>query len=155
MKQLLAVWGLVCLGAVALGTGVASGQSAGSIVGWGMDVYGQATPPEGNDYIAIAAGGLHSLALKSDGSVVGWGWNDYGQITVPAGLKLKYPLPSQLIAGGVGHSLVLKSDGTVVTWGDNSDGQITVPAGLTGVMKTQAPSSWSRPPRAGTFFSHT
>jgi len=33
------------------------------------------TPPAGNDFVAIAAGGAHSLALKSDGSVVGWGNN--------------------------------------------------------------------------------
>jgi alpha-tubulin suppressor-like RCC1 family protein len=31
--------------------------------------------------VAIAAGGYHSLALKSDGTVVAWG--DYGQSTVP------------------------------------------------------------------------
>ena len=48
-------------------------KSDGSIVGWGYNDYGQATPPEGNDFIAIAAGYEHSLALKSDGSIVGWG----------------------------------------------------------------------------------
>ena len=48
-------------------------KSDGSIVGWGDNDYGQATPPAGNDFIAIAAGSYHSLALKSDGSIVGWG----------------------------------------------------------------------------------
>jgi len=33
----------------------------------------------------IAAGGGHSLALRSDGSIVGWGDNEYGQATLPAG----------------------------------------------------------------------
>jgi len=44
-----------------------------------------AKPPAGSDFIAIAAGREHSLAVKSDGSVVGWGRNDYGQATAPAG----------------------------------------------------------------------
>ena len=39
----------------------------------------------GNDFVAIAAGGTHSLALKSDGSIVGWGSNYYGQASPPAG----------------------------------------------------------------------
>ena len=28
-------------------------KSDGSIVGWGRDTFGQATPPDGNDYVAI------------------------------------------------------------------------------------------------------
>jgi hypothetical protein len=40
-------------------------KSDGSIVGWGDDYDGQATPPDGNDYVAIAAGVWHSLALRT------------------------------------------------------------------------------------------
>jgi hypothetical protein len=39
-------------------------KSDGSIIGWGYNNYGQATPPAGNDFVAIAAGGYHSLAIK-------------------------------------------------------------------------------------------
>ena len=65
-------------------------KADGSIVGWGYNGYGQATPPEGDDFLAIAAGRKHSLALKSDGSIVGWGSSDFGrqnfdQVTPPAG----------------------------------------------------------------------
>ena len=50
---------------------------AGTIVGWGDNTYGKATPPAGSDYVAMAAGGHHGLALKADGSIVGWGYNSH------------------------------------------------------------------------------
>jgi hypothetical protein len=51
---------------------------------------------------AIAAGGGHSLALKTDGTVVGWGHDGDGQATVPAGLT-----GVTAIAAGYYHSLAL------------------------------------------------
>ena len=81
----------------------------------------------------VAAGGNHSLALKSDGTVVAWGDNGYGQSTVPAGLSGVIS-----VSGGFIHSLARKSDGTVVAWGDNSYGQSTVPAGLSSVVAISA-----------------
>ncbi len=53
----------VCLmvGVLAFG----STADAATIVGWGRDDYGQATPPSGNDYTAIASGAYHSLALEA------------------------------------------------------------------------------------------
>lgn len=77
----------------------------GSIVGWGENLDGQATPPEGNDFVAIAAGHYyHSLALKSDGSIVGWGNDDYGQATPPEGNDFV------AIAAGGGHSLAIRRE---------------------------------------------
>jgi len=62
-------------------------KSDGTVVGWGGDFIGQATPPAGlTGVVAIATSTLHSLALKSDGTVVGWGDNDNGEATPPAGL---------------------------------------------------------------------
>ena len=75
----------------------------GAIVAWGHNLYGQATPPEGNDFIAISAGSNHSLALRSNGSIIGWGSNDYGQATPPEGNGFK-----TIIAGGY-HSLAIKN----------------------------------------------
>jgi len=89
-------------------------KSNGSIVGWGWGSYGEADPPRGNDFIAIAAGSDHSLALKSDGSIVGWGNNDRGQARPPKGKDFV------AIAAGRSHSLALKSDGSIVGWGDKS-----------------------------------
>jgi len=50
-----------------------------------LNDFGQATPPEGNYYVAIGAGWEHCLAIKSDGSIIGWFRNDYGQARPPQG----------------------------------------------------------------------
>ena len=77
---------------------------AGSIVGWGHNYDGQATPPVGNDFVAIAAGGEHSLALKSNGSIVAWGDNEHGQATPPEGNDFV------AIAAGNLHSLAIRME---------------------------------------------
>ncbi|MCI0499580.1 MAG: hypothetical protein L0Y36_07865 [Planctomycetales bacterium] len=98
--------------------------SDGSIVGWGDDSYGQATPPAGNDFVAISANaGDHSLALRSDGSIVGWAGDWVGQATPPAGNDFV------AIDTGVFHSLALRSDGSIVGWGEDGYGQATPPTG--------------------------
>jgi hypothetical protein len=80
-------------------------------------------PAPNANFIAIAAGRDHSLALRADGSIVAWGWNAYGQTNVPA--------PNTgfvAIAAGEYHSMGLKADGSIVAWGDNGGGQTNVPA---------------------------
>jgi Carbohydrate binding domain/Regulator of chromosome condensation (RCC1) repeat len=104
-------------------------RDPGTVVGWGDNWIGKATPPVGlAGVIAIAAGSEHGLALKRDGTVVGWGYNDLGQASPPAGLT-----GVTAIAAGSQFSLALKSDGTVVAWGRNYSGEATPPAGLAGV----------------------
>jgi hypothetical protein len=76
-------------------------EPEGSLRGWGDNTYGQRTVPDGNDFVAIAAGVFHSLALKSDGSVVAWGRNDDGQCDVPSLENVV------AIAAGSSHSLAL------------------------------------------------
>ncbi|UCC22505.1 MAG: hypothetical protein JSW23_00060 [Planctomycetota bacterium] len=77
----------------------------------------------GNDFVAISAGGAHSLALKADGSVVGWGRDDYGQTTPPEGNDFV------AVSAGWEHSLALKANGSVAAWGRNDNGQVTPPEG--------------------------
>ena len=73
------------------------------MVAWGNNFYGQTNVPAGlNNVAAIAAGGRHSLALKTDGTVVAWGFNTAGQCNVPTGLT-----NVEAIAARGNHSMVL------------------------------------------------
>src|SRR5216684_561096 len=86
-----------------------NGLTPGTVISWGDQVIPYVQP--GARYQAIAAGGYHSLALKSDGTVVAWGCDGSGESTVPANLTGVIA-----IAAGELHSLALKSDGAVVAW---------------------------------------
>jgi alpha-tubulin suppressor-like RCC1 family protein len=104
------------------------------VVAWGINAHGQITLPEGLSGVKdLAAGGLHSLALRSDRTVLAWGpkagRSDFGQSTVPPGLS-----NVEAIAAGFYHSLALKSDGTIEAWGDDYFGQSKVPIDLTNVV---------------------
>jgi alpha-tubulin suppressor-like RCC1 family protein len=76
---------------------------------------------------AIAAGGGHSLLLKSDGSLWAMGDNEYGQLG--DGTHNSTNQPEQIvssnvtaIAAGGDHSLFLKSDGSLWAMGYNQFG---------------------------------
>jgi len=96
---------------------------AGTLVGWGYNAYGQIDCPARNDFVALAAGDAHSLALCSDGTLVGWGENGVGETDCPSGSNYV-----AMVAGAY-HSLALRSDGTLIGWGYNAYGQIDCPSG--------------------------
>src|SRR4030095_9716800 len=118
-------WGLQFLPYVEPGTrftAIAGGwdhtvalKSDGSVVGWGYNLFGQATVPVAakSGVVAIAAGGVHTVALKNDGSVVAWGSNFNLQTDVPDGARSGVVA----IAAGGAHTVALKSDGSVLAWG--------------------------------------
>ncbi|MFA5553087.1 MAG: hypothetical protein WDA68_00820 [Phycisphaerae bacterium] len=94
------------------------------IIAWGRDNDGIVSNiPDGNDFVDVAAGKYHGIAIRSNGSLAAWGWNDDYQCDVPEGNDFV------AIAGGVRHSIALKSNGSIVGWGDNSFYQIDVPDG--------------------------
>jgi hypothetical protein len=93
-------------------------------------MFGDATAPSGlSNAVAIAAGGLQSLALLQDGNVVAWGIVGY----VRSGLSNVVA-----IAAGDVHSLALLQDGTVVAWAPTPSVAATVPSGLSNVVAIAA-----------------
>ena len=78
----------------------------------------------------LAAGGEHSLFLKSDGTLWAMGDNSCGQLS--DGVSAKTNRPTQIVASNVTaiaagheHSLFLKSDGSLWTMGRNWDSQLS------------------------------
>ncbi len=117
-------------------------KADGTVVGWGAGGasliggvyrqynYGQATNyPSATNVVAIAAGDLHSLALRADGTVVGWGYTGQGATIIP-------PAATNVvaIAAGNGSGAALRADGTVVQWGSGMGNYPTPPANLSNVV---------------------
>jgi alpha-tubulin suppressor-like RCC1 family protein len=68
----------------------------------------------------VAAGGLHTVYIKSDGTMVAVGWNEFGQINVGSWTNIVQVAAFDL------HTVGVRSDGTVVAVGHNSYGQCDV-----------------------------
>jgi len=88
------------------------------------------------DWISIAVGSHHNLALKSDGTLWGWGENIYGELgdgtSGRSDAWRSTPIRSapgngwkQAAVGG-SHSVALKKDGTLWAWGNNWAGQLGI-----------------------------
>ena len=82
-----------------------------------------------SNVVAIAAGGSHSLFLKSDGSLWAMGANNNGQLG--DGTYNNTNLPEEIVASNVtaiaagnNHSLFLKSDGSLWGMGYNLQGDL-------------------------------
>jgi hypothetical protein len=113
---------LLCLGILYSAAPMPLTVCAATVVAWGNNSSHQCeVPADLTDVIAVAAGGMESLALKADGTVVGWGAGFLGLTNPPAGLTNVIA-----ISIGVSNCLALKGDGSVVGWGP-----IPTPSGLT------------------------
>lgn len=87
--------------------------------------------------VAVAAGSIHSLALRDDGSVWAWGSNARGQIGTGSLREALKPTrverlstfdDSVAIAANDQNSFALRSDGTVWAFGDNTFGTLGAPS---------------------------
>lgn len=56
----------------------AAAAQADQLVRWGWNNDGQINVPAGNDYVPVAAGSEHSLALKVDVTLFNWRGNYFG-----------------------------------------------------------------------------
>ncbi|UCC22719.1 MAG: hypothetical protein JSW23_01220 [Planctomycetota bacterium] len=122
-RKILKNWTVIIVFFVVVLLGMGPQALGDLLVGWGDNRSGQAAPPSGDDFVAVAAGRHHSLALKADGSIVGWGNDDYGQATPPWGNDFV------AVSAGQYYSVALRAEGTIVGWGRNDDGQATPPTG--------------------------
>jgi len=90
-------------------------------LGIGVDTWSP-VPSLMTDAQKVAAGGYHSLALKTDGTVWAWGDNHRGSLgdgtTTSRSTPVQVPGLTGVAAIEAGyHSLALKTDGTVWAWG--------------------------------------
>ena len=90
-----------------------------------------------SDWVTIAAGGIHSLAMKTNpagggtgGTLWSWGDNSYGQLGLGDAINRNTPTQIgtdsdwSIIAAGGNHSLGIKTNGILWVWGRNDSGQL-------------------------------
>ncbi len=98
------------------------------LVAWGWDIFGQATvlpDMEFGNYIDIAAGTYHSVALLDDGTIIVWG-NILNMGQVPAvedGFKS--------VSAGKDYCMARRNDNSIEVWGNLADPNLVddIPSG--------------------------
>jgi len=109
----------------------ASGWNGLGAVGAGPPDY-SAVPAQVNlpGTASVAAGYLHSLAVKADGTVWAWGWNGFGQLgdgTIenrPRPVRVPGLTNIAMVVAGAYQSYAVTRDGAVLAWGLNHVGQL-------------------------------
>ncbi len=120
----------------------------GTLWGWGAHSFGQlglgllteaqkyidiSQIGKDSDWKFIAAGGIHTLAIKEDGSLWGWGDDRFGQLGLDSNPETNhYKSPQKItrftdwvfLEAGRIHSFGLREDGSLWGWGYNEKGQL-------------------------------
>ena len=117
----------------------------GELYAWGANHYGQlgdgtyvdkhspvqiGTSTNNTNWVEIATGNHHSLALNSAGEVYAWGLNDAGQLGNGTSGNKGSPVQidtstnwNKIVAGDY-HNLAINSDGELYAWGANLYGRL-------------------------------
>ncbi|MEL6251988.1 MAG: HYR domain-containing protein [Bacteroidota bacterium] len=104
-------------------------------IGSGNSSFNQTSPAQASsstDWEAVAAGGNHSLALKTDGTLWAWGFNSSGQLGTGNNTQQNSPVQVgsdtdwAMVRAGANHSMALKTDGTLWAWGVNQNGTLGI-----------------------------
>ena len=100
-------------------------RADGAVVCWGGNFQGQSSPPEGERFTSVSAGGKQTCGLREDGVAICWGdtaqppnHERFASISSGSGLYT---------ALGRSHACGLRDDGFVICWGDDSRGQSSPP----------------------------
>jgi alpha-tubulin suppressor-like RCC1 family protein len=113
---------------------VSCGENASGQLGRTVDSAHPATTPAqvgaGPEWVAVACGAFHTVALKADGSLWSWGDNARGQLGLGDMTNRATPTRggsatdwTAVDCGGL-TSVALKRDGTLWAWGYNGWGQL-------------------------------
>lgn len=153
---------------VSLGIGACTAiKSDGTMWGWGYNGWGnvgdgssttvhRSSPVQigsgiGSDWISVAGGGYHQLAMRSGGGVYGWGRNNYGQAgglgdkSTPSLITGAYTAAA--ISGGTWHTGIISTDGTLWFCGRNDVGQFGnngTNSIMTSATQTGSSTDWSK-----------
>jgi len=128
-------------------------QNDGTVFTWGTKESGQTGQGAGNpsipvtlldftptaitlsgaavQFVGIAAGSNHTLAIRNNGTLYAWGLNDFGQLGDGGNTPIAFD-PIQVgtdadwtvVSAGAAHSMAIKSDGSLWAWGANTYGQL-------------------------------
>jgi alpha-tubulin suppressor-like RCC1 family protein len=113
-------------------TGLVTGKTAGvaTITATVGTVNGSTQLTVNGPYIAVSAGGTHTVALKSDATLFAWGSNRWGQLGDGTTTDKLVPTLSgtaltwSSVSAGEFHTAAIRPDGTLWAWGFNQNGQL-------------------------------
>jgi len=113
-------------------TGLVTGKTAGvaTITATVGTVNGSTQLTVNGPYIAVSAGGTHTVALKSNATLFAWGSNRWGQLGDGTTTDKLVPTLSgtaltwSYVSAGEFHTAAIRPDGTLWAWGFNQNGQL-------------------------------
>ena len=142
-------------------------KSDGTLWTWGRNSYGglgdntvvhKSSPVQtvafGTNWKQVAAGYIHTAAIKTDGTLWCWGYNLYGQLGENTATQRNSPIQTvafgtnwKQVSSGFYHCAAIKTDGTLWTWGYNDNGQLgdnTIVHRSSPVQTTAFGSNWKQ-----------
>ena len=88
---------------------------------WGIDDYGQASPPTGERFVAVSSGARHACGLHQDGTAICWGDDAQGRAAPPRGETFV------AISSGWAYTCAIRVDGSATCWGQDRYGEASPP----------------------------
>ena len=141
---------------------IATVSSAKRLYSWGANAFGQCgqnststvttptlIPSDSNEYVDVAVGESHSLALRSTNILVACGKNTDGQLgnstTNNSSTFITVTGNIASIACGANHSAAIDKNGILYTWGANGNGQLGIGDNLAKNIPTAVSgSNWTK-----------